>query len=845
MSALPPSSLTVLSNLFDVPSLPTVAFYQYEVSFSPEIKIMRRRHELVSILQTDVQPNLFTPRALYDGKAILFSQGRPLPLAGQGVASFEIPNTGKTNVRITLRAVGSGPVDFSDLKMALAGKALFNLAMAAPINVLQLALMQVPAQSCIQKGKAFYSSRGELNLNNGITIWRGFYQSIRPSPGCMIVNVDVSVTTFYAAGNLFDHCMRFMGFHNARDMVDLRLDDLRKLESHLKNVRIAIMDPLSKKIKSIKGLEPKGGNFEFQVDGRPTTVAKYFSDVHRALLKYPHAVAVNLRPRNSDNPTIIPMELCFIIPGQFYRKPLPSDCTDKMVNFATLRPEERKAVIMSGTTKVLSVESPVLQYHASDYLRDAGLRISTQMKQIGGQVLATPKIAYGLKATVSPARGGWNVMGKKLFVPAPPANRWAVVNFDTRTRHQQVQDLLAELYKCCTDLGMRMNAPEVLMETNIHAPGKILDAIADDTGNGKGKLAFVLVILPQEAAGPRAAVKRWGDVLRGIPTQCLRSKKVQRVNNQYCNNVALKINARLGGQNCGVELYPLTGIRGPYMILGIDVSHPGAGVHNRPSIASLVFSTDKEAMHYQARLCVQPPRTESILEDDLRRMVTEAVDIFGKKNGIGPQNIIIYRDGISEGEYNAVARREYTIIREAVAARVSQITKKETSPPKMTFIVVTKRHHVRFFPSRPGDADKSGNCPPGFTTGESLSTPGLNEFYLQSHGGLLGTSRPSHYIVLQDEIFGCGPQNPQGLRLVQSLSYGLCHVYASATRSVSIPAPVYYADRACLRATTFYFPPDMHFSDSGTDDPNAVFDLEFWKSQFGQVKDRDNKCFFL
>lgn len=32
-----------------------------------------------------------------------------------------------------------------------------------------------------------------------------------------------------------------------------------------------------------------------------------------------------------------------------------------------------------------------------------------------------------------------------------------------------------------------------------------------------------------------------------------------------------------------------------------------------------------------------------------------------------------------------------TVYAEAVAARVSQITKKETSPPKMTFIVVTKR----------------------------------------------------------------------------------------------------------------------------------------------------------
>lgn len=33
---------------------------------------------------------------------------------------------------------------------------------------------------------------------------------------------------------------------------------------------------------------------------------------------------------------------------------------------------------------------------------------------------------------------------------------------------------------------------------------------------------------------------------------------------------------------------------------------------------------------------------------------------------------------------------------------------------------------------------------------------------------------------------------------MQALSYALCHVYAPACRSVSIPAPVYCASTLCL-----------------------------------------------
>ena len=59
--------------------------------------------------------------------------------------------------------------------------------------------------------------------------------------------------------------------------------------------------------------------------------------------------------------------------------------------------------------------------------------------------------------------------------------------------------------------------------------------------------------------------------------------------------------------------------------------------------------------------------------------------------------------------------------------------------PKLTFIVVGKRHHIRFFP-RDGEADKSGNAPAGLVVDDVITSPGLFDFYLQSHAGLLGSN---------------------------------------------------------------------------------------------------------
>lgn len=79
----------------------------------------------------------------------------------------------------------------------------------------------------------------------------------------------------------------------------------------------------------------------------------------------------------------------------------------------------------------------------------------------------------------------------------------------------------------------------------------------------------------------------------------------------------------------------------------------------------------------------------------------------------------------------------------------------ESQRPKLTFIVVTKRHHIRFIPNNPQNTDRSRNCQAGFVVEDGMSyvsrmclanstlldlrRPLYDDFYLQSQAGLKGS----------------------------------------------------------------------------------------------------------
>jgi len=124
--------------------------------------------------------------------------------------------------------------------------------------------------------------------------------------------------------------------------------------------------------------------------------------------------------------------------------------------------------------------------------------------------------------------------------------------------------------------------------------------------------------------------------------------------------------------------------------------------------------------------------------------------------------------------------------------------------PKITFFIVGKRHHVRFFPDRQ-NADRTGNAPAGLVVDTDIVHPYQQEFYLQSHAGLLGTSRPMHASVLVDD-------NGLNADQLQEMTFTLTQTFPRATRSVSIPTPVYHAHLAGRRALSIHIDRDANVS---------------------------------
>jgi hypothetical protein len=98
---------------------------------------------------------------------------------------------------------------------------------------------------------------------------------------------------------------------------------------------------------------------------------------------------------------------------------------------------------------------------------------------------------------------------------------------------------------------------------------------------------------------------------------------------------------------------------------------------------------DAHPSRYAATVRIQMHRHEVIAE--LSTMVRELLIQFYKSTRFKPARIILYRDGVSEGQFAHVLAHELMAVREACARLEASYQ------PGITFIVVQKRHHTRLF----------------------------------------------------------------------------------------------------------------------------------------------------
>ncbi len=98
---------------------------------------------------------------------------------------------------------------------------------------------------------------------------------------------------------------------------------------------------------------------------------------------------------------------------------------------------------------------------------------------------------------------------------------------------------------------------------------------------------------------------------------------------------------------------------------------------------------DAHPSRYCASVRVQTHRQEIIA--DLAGMTRELLMQFYRSTRFKPTRIVMYRDGVSEGQFPQVLAHELRAIREACCSL------EQGYQPGITFIVVQKRHHTRLF----------------------------------------------------------------------------------------------------------------------------------------------------
>ncbi|KAL9999018.1 putative Piwi domain, ribonuclease H-like superfamily, argonaute linker 2 domain-containing protein [Helianthus debilis subsp. tardiflorus] len=423
-------------------------------------------------------------------------------------------------------------------------------------------------------------------------------------------------------------------------------------------------------------------------------------------------------------------------------------------------------------------------YKDDPYAKEFGITIDETPTSIDARVLPAPWLKYhdsGKQKEVLPQMGQWNMKDKVItvnaYISSSIANRmqftyeavlffvsqkvingsvinfWACINFSKTVTDSAAQSFCHQLVQMCQESGMDIKSDSVVPVYSARPDHvkKVLKQVCTATVNKLGgkELELLIAILPDNNGSLYGDLKQICETDLGLISQCCLTKYVLKISKQYLSNVSLKINVKMGGRNTVL----LDALRW-----------------------KVVASQDwPEVTKYAGLVSAQPHRQELIQDlyktwQDPQRgkvnggMIRGLLLSFEKATGKKPLRIIFYRDGVSDGQFYQVLLYELDAIRKACASL------EPNYQPPVTFIVVQKRHHTRLFPSNHKKHRQKWRHLTWYcgVVDTKICDPVEFDFYLCSHAGIQGTSRPAHYHVLWDE-------NNFTADEIQSLTNNLCY----------------------------------------------------------------------
>lgn len=693
--------------------------------------------------------------------------------------------------KFTVAMKEAAVVDLSCLKTYMANGNSFDKPMAA-IQCLDIVL-----RTAYENNPRFVKFRKSIyvipdqpeDVGAGHELWYGLFQSalLGAKP---FLNIDVSHKAFPSGGPILQILSNI-----TRQAVPDRLQDwvANELHTFLKGMEISYTGPdgVNKTFK-YNGIKGPASQQKFKLEnGTEMTIEQYFRQRNKPL-RYPNLPVIHVG--STVRNVMLPIELCSVPPGQALTKKHPDICTQGIIKRSATDTATRKRKIMHLFNQI--------GYNNAPTVKEFGVSVGTGFEQVDGRIIGPPALVYRNQRSVNPMRGVWRADNMNFIVPSTDVERralnWTILNLDMRARPDSIKDFGNAIYQMSLKQGVQLQ--QFSMKDNFYEPRDMrtcvrdLDNIFQDLKRKNMDLVFVVIPNPGRDGDVYAKVKQKAELQVGLLTQCIKSFTLEkkRGDASTISNIWLKINAKTNGSNHYLAPASKPPVSRKYvMYIGADVTHPSPEQTNIPSVVGVAASYDLEGFRYNCCYRLQNAKDEMIR--DLENIVCKQLKQFQQQNQKLPELIMYYRDGVSEGQFSEILSIELRAIQAAAAT----VSRDSNYRPKITFIVVQKRHHARFFPV--GNCPTEGrnnNLPPGTIVDRHITAPNQYQFFLVSHAAVQGVAKPTKYCVLWDD------ENSDPDQL-QALTYNLCHMFARCNRAVSYPAPTYYAHLAAYRGRVY------------------------------------------
>ncbi|KAM7260068.1 hypothetical protein ACFE04_015809 [Oxalis oulophora] len=823
--------LRLNANFFAVKYKHEAVIWHYDLAIEPvenplnnrPIKLTKADYSLIRNKLSSTNPTEFPlSMTAFDGVRNIFSCDQ-LPTGEFQVLISRDEGKKAGSFVCTLKLVG--PLRLSKLTDYLRG-----CGDSVPRDILQgmdVIMNEHPTRHMIRVGRRFHSTKPEWNndIGEGIVASGGFQQSSKPTAQGLALCLDYSVLAFRKPISVIqfleEHIRGFNmnNFHQFKSDVEYVLTTLKVTFTYrVTNLDFTVVGLTEKATKDISfPLTDR----ESDAPPRDIGLVEFFREKYEKDIRYLNVPCLEL---GKARKTAVPLEFCKLVAGQKCSKELLGKDLDKRLrNFSLIPPQEREKKICR---MVQDKDGP----RGGEITRSFGIEVNPNMTKVMGRVLRPPEIklkSRGLNGQVvhvpvDKMKRQWNLVDKAV-IEGVHVQRWGVLDFSSESGRFRFNpnQVIPNLIGRCESLGIRMEEPIVYENTSMNVFYKadamrlLLDKVYK---KAKGSLQILVCVMANEDPGYNY-LKWYSETKLGLLTQCCLSSSINnaRGQDQYLANLALKINAKLGGSNFELAgLLPKIGGQKHVMFIGADVNHPGSGNKTSPSVAAVVATMNWPAINrYAARIWPQDHRTENISKFGAKCL--ELVEAYANLNKVKPDKIVVFRDGVSEGQFDMALNWELMEMKQAF--------REMHYFPTITLIVAQKRHHARLFPD-----NGTGNVPPGTVVDTGITHQTDFDFYLSSHFGNIGTSKPTHYQVLLDE-------HKFNSNDLQQLIYNLCFTFARCSKPVSLAPPVYYADLVAYRGQLYHKALLM-------EQPDA-FEAAFDERHYKQPPSIENSMYFI